>query len=473
MAVAPKPGDADFPKPSPSRRHDEKVAAVKAGNFDLAMVGDSITETVGDGGDGEWKPLKAVWDRRYAPRHAINLGYSGYRTENIFWNLLNGELDFTHSPKVITLLIGTNNTDDQHYPSVHTAEQVFAGIKAIVDLIRQRHPTTKILILGILPSGGPNDRTSYHRKYNRSAAGIAANRRANELTAQLADGKGVFWLDVGHVFLRPDGSINTDLMPDMIHPNAAGAEARAQAMEPLLATLLGDKPLIDPPPSPATVRETREIAGWKVHVSEALLAREPTETAWALELLQKQLEEIVRVAPPPAVAELQKVPLYFSPEYPGLKPRAEFHPSAVWLRDNGRDPVMAKAVEFTNIRIFEREMNRMPNFALHELAHAYHDRVLPQGFDNPEIKAAYEKARAGDKYARVERWHGNGEPNTFERAYAMTNPQEFFAENTEAFFSRNDYFPFTRDELKQHDPETFALLEKLWTGRLEKDKLPK
>ena len=104
----------------------------------------------------------------------------------------------------------------------------------------------------------------------------------------------------------------------------------------------------------------------------------------------------------------------------------------------------------------------MPNFALHELAHAYHDRVLPSGFTNPEIKAAYEKAKAGGKYDRVERRHGNGRPNTFERAYAMENPMEYFAETSEAFLSRNDFFPFTRDELKRHDPDMFALLEKLW-----------
>ncbi len=252
--VSPKPGDADFPKPSPGARHDGKVAAIKAGEFDLVMIGDSITEAVGDGGDGEWKPLQAVWDKHYAPRRALNLGYSGYRTENILWNLQNGELDFKKSPKVITLLIGTNNTDDQHYPSVHTGEQVFAGTKAIVDLIRQRHPTTKIIILSILPCGGPHDRTAYSRKYNRSATGIAANRRAGELTAGLADGKQVFWLDVGRVFLRPDGSINTDLMPDMIHPNGAGAEARAQAMEPLLAALMGDEPIMDARPNPAAAR---------------------------------------------------------------------------------------------------------------------------------------------------------------------------------------------------------------------------
>jgi hypothetical protein len=219
----------------------------------------------------------------------------------------------------------------------------------------------------------------------------------------------------------------------------------------------GGAEAMTPPP-----RETRVIAGWQVYVGKALLAQEPKATARALELLEKQLQEIVRVVPAPAVADLRKVPLYFSPEYPGVKPKAEFHPNAGWLREHGRDPVMAKGVEFTNIRIFERETDRMPNFALHELAHAYHNLVLPQGAGNPEIIAAYERARAGGKYDRVEHWHGSGRSNTFDRAYAMNNPQEFFAENTEAFFSRNDFFPFTRAELKQHDPETLALLEKLW-----------
>ena len=223
-----------------------------------------------------------------------------------------------------------------------------------------------------------------------------------------------------------------------------------------------------PPPNfnAAGERETRTVAGWTVHVSRKLLTTEAKATERALELLQPQLEEIVRVVPAPAVAELQKVPLYFSPAYPRGKPTAEFHPDVGWLRDNGRDPAMAKAVEFTNVRIFERELNRMPNFALHELAHAYHNRVLAEGFANPEIKAAYERAKAGGKYDRVERWYGNGRHNTFERAYAMENAMEYFAETSEAFFSRNDFFPFVRDELKQHDPEMFALLGKLWGIRV-------
>ena len=162
------------------------------------------------------------------------------------------------------------------------------------------------------------------------------------------------------------------------------------------------------------------------------------------------------------MAKLQQVPLYFNPEYPGVRPAAEYHPGAGWLRDNGRDPAMARGVEFTNVRIFEAEVNRMPWFVLHELAHAYHDRELPKGFGNPEIAAAYARAKESGKYDKVERHFGNGRPNTFEKAYAMTNPMEYFAETTEAYFGRNDFFPFTRDELKKHDPDMFELLGKLW-----------
>ena len=178
--------------------------------------------------------------------------------------------------------------------------------------------------------------------------------------------------------------------------------------------------------------------------------------------MEKQLEEIIRVVPAAAVAELRKVPLYFSPEYPGVRPTAEYHPDAGWLRTHGRDPAMARSVEFTDIRDFEAEMDRMPNFVLHELAHAYHDRVLPSGFGNPEIKAAFERAKASGGYDRVERRFGGDRPNAFEPAYALTTPQEYFAETTEAFFSRNDFFPFTRDELRRHDPTMFALLDELW-----------
>jgi dipeptidyl-peptidase-4 len=201
---------------------------------------------------------------------------------------------------------------------------------------------------------------------------------------------------------------------------------------------------------PAATHETRDALGWTLHVNKSLLTEAPEATATAVALLEKQLAEVVRVVPPAAVAKLRETPLWFSPEYPGVPPRAEFHPDAGWLGNNGRDPAMARAIEFTNIRIFPEECERMPNFALHELAHAYHFRVL--GFDDPAIKDAFARARAAGLYDKVERQHGGGRPNSVGRAYALTDEKEYFAETTEAFFSRNDFFPFNREELAAHDP---------------------
>lgn len=205
--------------------------------------------------------------------------------------------------------------------------------------------------------------------------------------------------------------------------------------------------------------EERRVSGWTVWVGRELLAGQAEPTAVALQLLQAQLDQIAHAVPPPALRELQRVPLWISPEYPHTPPRAEYHPNAGWLREHGRDPAMARGVEFTNVRIFPAETRRMPNFALHELAHAYHDRVL--GFDEPRIRAAYAQAKAGGHYDRVERRDAHGQTR-LDRAYALTDAKEYFAESTEAFFATNDFFPFTRAELERHDPAMATLLQQIW-----------
>jgi hypothetical protein len=209
-------------------------------------------------------------------------------------------------------------------------------------------------------------------------------------------------------------------------------------------------------PAPCTIEP---IEGWTLRVNQRLLTEHPTETAHAKDLLRKQLALINQAVPARPLEFLHSVPLWFNPRYPGTQPpRAEYHPNAQWLRENGRNPQMAKAVEFTNIEIFERETRRMPWFVLHELSHAFHDQTL--SFDNPEIIAAYEQAVKSERYDHVQRWTGTEEVT--ERAYAMTNCKEYFAEDTEAYFGRNDFQPFDRAELRQMDPAMCALLERLW-----------
>jgi hypothetical protein len=210
-----------------------------------------------------------------------------------------------------------------------------------------------------------------------------------------------------------------------------------------------------------TSYQKHAIEGWTVHVNDSLLRDEKAATETMLELLAAQLKEIIRTVPAGAVAHLKKVPLWINPAYPGIPPRAEYHPSIGWLKAQKRNPEMAKCVEFTDVKNFEAETKRMPAVVLHELAHAFHDQVY--GFDHVEILAAYKKAVASMSYDKVQRWHGVSGRTSTERAYAMSSPQEYFAECTEAYFVRNDFFPFTRDEFEKHDPEFYSLLEQLWT----------
>ncbi len=217
----------------------------------------------------------------------------------------------------------------------------------------------------------------------------------------------------------------------------------------LPSSLLAENPAVE-----------KEIEGWTLHINAALLTEEnQAATTRAQELLKGQLQGIIRVVPAAAVEELKKIPLYFSPVYPAGSGGAEYHPSVEWLKENGRDPVMAKCVEFSNIPKFEQECRRMPNLVLHELAHGYHDRVI--GFDNTQVIACYENAKKSGGYDHVQRQDSEGNLR-FDKAYAITNHKEYFAETTEAWFGRNDFFPFDRAELQKHDPDMATLLDQLW-----------
>lgn len=198
-----------------------------------------------------------------------------------------------------------------------------------------------------------------------------------------------------------------------------------------------------------------EVEGWRVYVQEELFDQEPENTARALVLLTEQGQKVIDVIPEKIVEQLQTVPLWLSLPHEGRRPRAEFHPDKGWLINNGMIPEKEKGIEFTNTAILDREVVRMPMLLLHELSHAYHNLFL--GFDQPDILRLYQNAKESGSYNLVER--KNREPQV---AYAMSNHKEYFAECTEAFFGENDFYPFNREQLEQHDPEMYALLERLW-----------
>lgn len=201
--------------------------------------------------------------------------------------------------------------------------------------------------------------------------------------------------------------------------------------------------------------QERSLEGWTLLVHQDLYGENERALCEAtFKELRRQLVEIVRVVPPRALAELRKVPIWIEKAHP-RHPCMCYHVSPSWLRQHGMNPQKAHAVELANAANFCTWTKQQPWMVLHELAHAYHDRVL--GFGHAEVKAAYEQAKASKTYDSVGHWDGKKV-----RHYALTNDHEYFAEATEAYFGKNDYYPFVRTELKSHDPRGYALIEKLW-----------
>jgi len=199
-------------------RNDEVNERVKQGNVDLLMIGDSITHGWEGGG-------KKFWDKYYEPRNAVNMGFSGDRTQNVLWRLEHGHLEGI-SPKLAVLMIGTNNSNGED----NTAEEIADGIVAICKKLRAKCPKMKILILAIFPRG---PEPSEQRE---------KNAKASLLASKIADGKMIHYLDINDKFLTKDGFLSKKIMPDYLHPNEAGYKIWAESIEPKVAELMDDKP---------------------------------------------------------------------------------------------------------------------------------------------------------------------------------------------------------------------------------------
>lgn len=232
----------------------------------------------------------------------------------------------------------------------------------------------------------------------------------------------------------------------------------AIAMAGLLILVPAPTPADDgPAPFEPTDRyESRSVEGWTVLVNRRFLADRPELADRTLTLLRSQLYQVARRLSSRAVDRLRAIRIWVEEDEPH-HPCMAYHPGAGWLREHGMNPDKARSVEIADARNFLSWTLIQPWMVLHELAHGYHDQDLDAGHDNPEVRAAFDRATRAGLYDSVLRADG-----TMGRAYAATNPMEFFAEATEAYFGTNDFFPFVRPELQRHDPATFALLEKLW-----------
>ena len=223
--------------------HTQLLAKTKQGKIDVYFTGDSIVRRWGA---TDYPEFLANWTTNFFGWNAANFGWGGDRTQNILWRLQHGELDGIH-PKVIVLLAGTNNVGTDPGDDAKAAE-IARGLKAIIDLCREKAPSATIVVTAIFPR-------------NDNMAVMPTINRINDQLAKFADGGRVRFLNINSQLADADGRLVDGVMHerDKLHLTLKGYQIWADALKPIFRELLGAPAAIDlaPPPTgdPSAVRK--------------------------------------------------------------------------------------------------------------------------------------------------------------------------------------------------------------------------
>ncbi|MEJ1976572.1 MAG: GDSL-type esterase/lipase family protein [Acetobacteraceae bacterium] len=192
---------------------DGQIAQTNLSQVRMLFLGDSITEA--------WLPL--LFDQFYGHRAPLNLGVRGDNTQGLLWRLARLPLGASLRPRLVVLLIGTNNL----WPGVNT-DNVADGIDEVVDQIRRRSPSSHILLVGLLPRGAePSDPLR------------EVGRAVNARIARCAD-EAVTFANPGSMLMDGQGRVSPQIEFDYLHPSWIGYAILAAALEPYVRQVMGD-----------------------------------------------------------------------------------------------------------------------------------------------------------------------------------------------------------------------------------------
>ena len=200
----------------------------------------------------------------------------------------------------------------------------------------------------------------------------------------------------------------------------------------------------------------QNVKGWPVEWNPIFKQKENNRLLQDVrKALANHLQRIVYILDKNRVQQLRKLVIRVDLNH--KLGNMQYHPNKTWLINNHHDPSLEKRVHIPRAEqlLSKVQWAKHPYVILHELAHSFHDQVL--SFENKEIIAAYQRAEKAGLYEKVLLFRGGKTSH-----YARTNHKEFFAEMTESYLGVNDFYPFVRAELQEHDPKTYILMQKIW-----------
>ena len=246
LVVATCTAQDDVPADKPSPRsdqnsmiaHQELLEKARKGHIKIYFLGDSITRRWGTS-DDQYKHFLANWRQNFFGWNAADFGWGGDTTQNILWRLHNGELDNVN-PRIIVLLAGTNNVGNKSPQSKDDPriDDITHGIKAILDLSRQKAPKATIVLMGIFPR-------------NDNMAVMPIINQINERIATFADGKKIRFVNINDKLADKEGKLFAGMtVPDKLHLDLKAYQIWADALKPIFTQLLGPPAKEDNAPPP-------------------------------------------------------------------------------------------------------------------------------------------------------------------------------------------------------------------------------
>lgn len=174
---------------------------------DILFVGNSITD------GGEWCEL-------FQNPNVKNRGISGDTTQGVYDRL---DALLKGTPAQIFLLIGINNV-----PRGESADSIAAGIRRIVQRIRQESPATEVLVQSVLPV------TPQYGKFDGHTSRWQLVPEINRRVRRLAQEEKVTYIDLFSHFADAEGKMKPEYTNDGLHLKGNGYLLWKEMVQPFL-----------------------------------------------------------------------------------------------------------------------------------------------------------------------------------------------------------------------------------------------
>lgn len=174
---------------------------------DILFVGNSITD------GGEWCEL-------FQNPNVKNRGISGDTTQGVYDRL---DALLKGTPAQIFLLIGINNV-----PRGELADSIAAGIRRIVQRIRQESPATEVLVQSVLPV------TPQYGKFDGHTSRWQLVPEINRRVRRLAQEEKVTYIDLFSHFADAGGKMKPEYTNDGLHLKGNGYLLWKEVVQPFL-----------------------------------------------------------------------------------------------------------------------------------------------------------------------------------------------------------------------------------------------